>query len=65
MSLIQSARLNGRDRYADLKDAVKSLPTQHASDIAYCHTVHTLSEALYFSFCVLRICMEWTPVKAT
>lgn len=33
MSLIQSARLNGHDPYAYLKDVLTRLPTQHASDI--------------------------------
>jgi hypothetical protein len=34
MSLIQSARLNGHDPYAYLKDVLMRLPTQRASDIA-------------------------------
>lgn len=34
MSLIQSARLNGRDPYAYLKDVLTRLPMQRASDIA-------------------------------
>jgi hypothetical protein len=34
MSLIQSARLNGHDPYAYLKDVLTRLPTQRASDIA-------------------------------
>ena len=33
MSLIQSARLNGHDPYAYLKDVLIRLPTQHASEI--------------------------------
>ncbi|KPY88993.1 Transposase orf3 [Pseudomonas syringae pv. tagetis] len=33
MSLIQSARLNGHDPYAYLKDVLKRLPTQRASEI--------------------------------
>jgi transposase len=33
MSLIQSARLNGHDPYAYLKDVVTRLPTQRASEI--------------------------------
>lgn len=33
MSLIQSARLNGHDPYAYLKDALTGLPTQRASEI--------------------------------
>lgn len=33
MSLIQSARLNGHDPYADLKDVLTRLPTQRASEI--------------------------------
>lgn len=33
MSLIQSARLNGHDPYAYLKDALTRLPTQRASEI--------------------------------
>jgi len=33
MSLIQSARLNGHDTYAYLKDVLTRLPTQRASDI--------------------------------
>ena len=33
MSLIQSARLNGHDPYAYLKDVLTRLPTQRASDI--------------------------------
>jgi transposase len=31
MSLIQSARLNGREHYAYLKDVLTHLPTQRAS----------------------------------
>ena len=34
MTLIQSARLNGHDPYAYLKDVLTRLPTQPASDIA-------------------------------
>ncbi|MDH4559550.1 hypothetical protein E8F06_00860 [Pseudomonas sp. BN411] len=34
MSLIQSARLNGHDPYAYLKDVLMRLPTQRASEIA-------------------------------
>ena len=34
MSLIQSARLNGHDPYAYLKDVLNRLPTQRASEIA-------------------------------
>ncbi len=33
MSLIQSARLNGHDQYAYLKDVLTRLPTQRASEI--------------------------------
>jgi len=33
MSLIQSARLNGHDPYAYLKDVLTRLPTQRASEI--------------------------------
>ncbi|PIB40333.1 transposase [Pseudomonas sp. 2822-15] len=33
MSLIQSARMNGHDPYAYLKDVLKRLPTQKASEI--------------------------------
>ena len=33
MSLIQSARLNGHDPYAYLKDVLMRLPTQRASEI--------------------------------
>ncbi|KPW91429.1 ISPpu14, transposase [Pseudomonas syringae pv. coryli] len=33
MSLIQSARLNGHDPYAYLKDVLTRLPTQLASEI--------------------------------
>lgn len=33
MSLIQSARLNGHDPYAYLKDVLARLPTQRASKI--------------------------------
>lgn len=33
MSLIQSARLNGHDPYAYLKDVLTWLPTQRASEI--------------------------------
>lgn len=33
MSLIQSARLNGHDPYAYLKDVLTCLPTQWASEI--------------------------------
>ncbi len=33
MSLIQSARINGHDPYADLKDVLTWLPTQWASEI--------------------------------
>jgi transposase len=33
ISLIQSARLNGHDPYAYLKDVLTSLPTQRASEI--------------------------------
>ena len=33
MSLIQSARMNGHDPYAYLKDVLNRLPTQRASDI--------------------------------
>jgi len=33
MSLIQSARMNGHDPYAYLKDILTRLPTQQASDI--------------------------------
>lgn len=34
MSLIQSARNNGHDPYAYLKDVLRRLPTQRASEIA-------------------------------
>ncbi len=34
MSLIQSARMNGHDPYAYLKDVLTRLPTQRASEIA-------------------------------
>jgi transposase len=34
MSLIQSAKLNGHDPYAYLKDVFTRLPTQRASEIA-------------------------------
>jgi len=34
MSLIQSAKLNGHDPYAYLKDVLKRLPNQRASEIA-------------------------------
>lgn len=34
MSLIQSARMNGHDPYAYLKDVLMRLPTQKASEIA-------------------------------
>jgi hypothetical protein len=34
MSLIQSARLNGHDPYAYLKDVLTRLPTQNNSQIA-------------------------------
>ncbi|WP_426811572.1 transposase domain-containing protein [Pseudomonas sp. WOUb67] len=34
MSLIQSARLNGHDPYAYLKDVLTRLSTQRASEIA-------------------------------
>jgi len=34
MSLIQSAKLNGHDPYAYLKDVLTRLPTQRASEIA-------------------------------
>ena len=34
MSLVQSARLNGHDPYAYLKDVLTRLPTQPASRIA-------------------------------
>ena len=33
MSLIQSAKLNGHDPYAYLKDVLTRLPTHKASDI--------------------------------
>ncbi len=33
MSLIQSARINGHDPYAYLKDVLTRLPTQRASEI--------------------------------
>lgn len=33
MSLIQSARINGHDPYAYLKDVLSRLPTQRASEI--------------------------------
>ena len=33
MSLIQSARMNGHDPYAYLKDVLTRLPTQRASKI--------------------------------
>jgi hypothetical protein len=33
MSLIQSALLNGHDRYAYLRDDLKRLPTQLSSEI--------------------------------
>jgi hypothetical protein len=33
MSLIQSAKLNGHDPYAYLKDVLERLPTQPARDI--------------------------------
>ena len=35
MSLIQSARLNGHDPYAYLKDVLTRLPTQRASEIEH------------------------------
>jgi hypothetical protein len=34
ISLIQPARMNGHDPYANLKDALTRLPTQRASEIA-------------------------------
>jgi hypothetical protein len=34
MSLIQSARLNGHDPYAYLRDILERLPTQRASLVA-------------------------------
>ncbi|WP_201501163.1 transposase domain-containing protein, partial [Klebsiella pneumoniae] len=34
MSLIQSAKLNGHDPYAYLKDVLTRLPTHKAADIA-------------------------------
>jgi len=34
MSLIQSARMNGHDPYAYIKDVLTRLPTQRASQIA-------------------------------
>ena len=34
MSLIQSARLNGHDAFAYMKDVIERLPTQPASRIA-------------------------------
>ena len=34
ISLIQSARLNGHDPYAYLKDVLTRLPTQRASEVA-------------------------------
>jgi hypothetical protein len=34
MSLIQSARINGHDPYAYLKDVLMRLPMQRASEIA-------------------------------
>ena len=34
MSLIRSAKLNGNDPYAYLKDVLARLPTQRASQIA-------------------------------
>ncbi len=34
MSLIQSAKLNGHDPYAYLKDVLARLPTQRASEVA-------------------------------
>ena len=33
ISLIQSARMNGHDPYADLRDVMVRLPMQHASRI--------------------------------
>ncbi len=36
MSLIQSARLNGHDAHAYLKDVLTRLPTQRASEIEEC-----------------------------
>ena len=33
MSLIQSARMNGHDPYAYLKDVLTRLPTQKASEV--------------------------------
>jgi hypothetical protein len=36
MSLIQSARMNGHDPYAYLKDVLTRLPTQRASEIGNC-----------------------------
>lgn len=33
MSLIQSAKLNGHDPYAYLKDVLQWLPTQRACDV--------------------------------
>ncbi|WP_139145712.1 transposase domain-containing protein, partial [Pseudomonas lundensis] len=33
MSLIQSARMNGHDPYAYLKDVLTRLPTQRASEV--------------------------------
>lgn len=34
MSLIQTAKLNGHDPYAYMKDVLQRLPTQRANDIA-------------------------------
>jgi hypothetical protein len=36
MSLIRSAKLNGHDPYAYLKDVLTRLPTQRASQIGHC-----------------------------
>jgi transposase len=39
MSLIQSARMNGPDPYAYLKDLLTRLPTQKASEIGNCRII--------------------------
>lgn len=38
MSFIHSARLNGRDPYAYLRDVMERLPTRPAGSLGYCHT---------------------------
>ena len=69
MSLIQSARMNGHDPYAYLKDVLTRLPTQKASEIDQLLPHKCMRPAKSSTqpreartWCALKF--KWTPVRA-